>query len=188
MQEEKKRLRRLAAERTAALPAGYLAEAGRRIAERIAGLPEYRQAGTVLAFAGTAREIDTAPLLARIPADGKRLALPRCTAPGRMEARQVTDLSQLRPGAFGIPEPAADRPLLAPEDLRLIVVPCAACDRSGGRLGRGGGYYDRYLAVYRGCALLACPEALVMERVPMGPLDRPIPLLVTERGVYRRQN
>lgn len=185
MDEEKRRLRHDAAGRTAALPAGALRRAGQDIAEHIAGLPEYRSAGTVLAFAGTDREIDTAPLLDMILRDGKRLALPRCAGPGRMEARLVKDPALLRPGAYGILEPSPDWPLIVPADVHLVIVPCAACDRAGRRLGHGGGYYDRYLAVYAGQAALVCPEALVLDRIPQGPFDQAVPLLVTEAGVYR---
>ena len=54
---------------------------------------------------------------------GKARALPLCTGPGRMQARRVTDLSRLRPGRYGIPEPGPDCPELAPETLDLILVP-----------------------------------------------------------------
>ena len=185
MDEEKQAMRREAAEKARALPAGFLHQAGRTIASVVAALPEYARARTVMAFAGTDREIDTAPLLARILSDGKRLALPLCTGPGRMEARLVSDPARLRPGAYGIMEPEADWPRVPPDMVDLVVVPCAACDRSGRRLGHGGGYYDRYLAAYEGAAVLVCPEALVAERVPQGPFDRPVPILVTEKAVYR---
>lgn len=185
MDEEKRVLRQQAAARTSALEPGYLGMAGRSVAQRLAALPEYCRAGTVLAFAGTKREIDTGPLLAMILSDGKRLALPRCTGPGAMEARLTEDPALLRPGAYGILEPAADWPPVSPAEIDLILVPCAACDRAGRRLGRGGGYYDRYLARYEGSAILVCPQALVLDRVPQGPLDQPVPLLVTECGVYR---
>lgn len=185
--EEKRRLRQAAAERTDALPAGYLAEAGPRIAAHIAALSAYRSAGTVLAFASTAREVDTRPLLERILSDGKALTLPLCTGPGLMEARLVWDLGALRPGRYGILEPPADAPP-APENVGLTVVPCAACDRAGRRLGRGGGYYDRYLAAHPGPAALVCPEALIFDWIPQGPHDRAMGLIVTETGVYRSQN
>ena len=185
MCDEKQRLRREAAARIAALPDGYLRQAGRDIAARIAALPEYARARTVLAFAGTDREPDTGPLLARILADGKRLALPRCTGQGRMEAHLTADPGLLRPGAYGILEPAPDWPLVSPSETGLIVVPCAACDRSGGRLGHGGGYYDRYLAGYDGPAVLVSPEALILAHIPREPWDAAIPILVTEKGVWR---
>ncbi len=186
--EEKRRLRQAAAERTDALPAGYLAEAGPRIAAHIAALSAYRSAGTVLAFASTAREVDTRPLLERILSDGKALALPLCTGPGRMEARLVRDLGALRPGRYGILEPPADAPRPDPGAVGLTVVPCAACDRAGHRLGHGGGYYDRYLAAHPGPAALVCPEALIFDRIPQDPHDRAVGLIVTETGVYRSQN
>ncbi len=185
MNERKQQLRRDAAERISSLPEGYLQEAGLTIARRIAALPEYARAGTVLAFAGTDREIDTLPLLRRVLADGKRLALPLCTGPGRMEARLVSDLARLRPGAYGIPAPPPEADLLPPGDIDLVVVPCVACDRTGRRLGHGGGYYDRWLAAYPGPAVLACPQALVLDAIPQGPLDAAVPLVVTEQAVYR---
>ena len=182
--EEKRRLRREAAKRTAALPEGYLHRAGTAIAEQVAGLPAYRTARTVLAFAGTNREIDTRPLLERVLLDGRVLALPVCVGPGIMEARQVTDLAALRPGAYGILEPPENAPRLAPAEIDLIAVPCAACDRAGHRLGHGGGYYDRYLASYTGSAVLLCPEALVMDAIPHEAHDRTVPTVVTESGIF----
>lgn len=185
MDEEKRVLRQQAVSRTDALPTGYLRLVGRAVGRRIAALPEYQRAGTVLAFAGTEREIDTGPLLAMTLSGGKRLALPRCTGPGVMEARLVETPALLRPGAYGILEPAADWPPVSPAEIDLILVPCVACDRTGRRLGHGGGYYDRYLAAYGGPAALVCPQALVLDRVPQGLFDRAVPLLVTEAGVFR---
>lgn len=185
MDEEKRILRRLATARADALGPGYLRAVGQAVAKRLAALPEYRRAGTVLAFAGTDRELDTGPLLTMILSDGKRLALPRCVGPGQMQALLAEDPALLRPGAYGILEPEADWPPVLPAEIQLAVVPCLACDRAGHRLGHGGGYYDRYLAAYGGDAVLACPQALVLDRVPQGPFDRPVPLVVTESGVYR---
>ena len=185
MEERKTQLRRDAAARVRTLPEGYLRRAGQDIARRIAALPEYARARTVLAFAGTDREIDTEPLLRQALADGKQLALPLCTGPGRMEARLVSDLARLRPGAFGIPAPPSEGAPLPPEEIDLAVVPCVACDRTGRRLGHGGGYYDRWLAIYAGAAVLVCPEAMLLDAVPQEPFDAPVPLVVTERAVYR---
>ncbi len=67
-------------------------------------MPEYQEAQTVFCFVGTDREIDTRPILEDALAAGKTLCVPLCTEPGRMESRQITDLSQLDPRplrAFG---------------------------------------------------------------------------------------
>lgn len=183
--QKKRELRRVIRRQIAALPPEYLRSAGQRIAAWLAACPEYQRARTVLGFASTETEVDMLPFLRRALADGKRLAVPLCTAPGCMEARLITGLEQLRPGSYGIPEPGPDCPELAPTEIGFAVVPCMACDRLGNRLGHGGGYYDRYLTRYTGPAALVCPEALLQPVIPTEPLDRPVSPVVTELGIYR---
>ncbi|MBR1690300.1 MAG: 5-formyltetrahydrofolate cyclo-ligase [Oscillibacter sp.] len=185
IQEEKAALRRRVRRRLAELPAEYLRSAGLQMALHLRTTPEYAAAGTVLAFASTPTEADMTPLLLGILADGKRLALPFCTGKGIMEAREVRDLSELTSGSYGILEPGPQCPLVPPEEVELVAAPCMACDRAGNRLGHGGGYYDRYLAGCGSAVMVLCPEALIQERVPMGPLDRAIPAVVTEAGIFR---
>ncbi|WP_298033730.1 5-formyltetrahydrofolate cyclo-ligase [uncultured Dysosmobacter sp.] len=185
LDEEKQALRRAVRRQIAAFSPKYLRDAGEKIAARLDGCPEYRQARTVLGFVSMATEIDTLPFLRRTMEAGKRLTVPLCTAPGRMEARLIRGMDDLRPGSYGILEPGPECPRLAPAEIEFAVIPCVACDRQGNRLGHGGGYYDRYLAVYTGPAALVCPEALLQRSIPTGPLDRPIGLVVTETAMYR---
>ena len=145
---------------------------------------EYRRARTVFAFVGCGREIGTRALLERILSEGKELCVPLCTGPGRMECRRVQDLSVLRPGSYGIPEPPPEAPAAVPEDIDLAIVPCVGAAADGRRLGRGGGYYDRFLASYRGGTVLLCREKLIREEIPVTPLDYPIPWGLTEAGLF----
>lgn len=184
LSEEKYLLRQEVRRQAAALSPEYLKSAGERAAARLVRCPEYRCARTIFAFVSTAAEIDTTPFLRRVLEAGKRLAVPLCTAPGLMEARLITGLTDLRPGRYGILEPGPHCPFLPPEEIEFAVIPCVACDRAGNRLGHGGGYYDRYLARYSGVSALVCPEALVRRSVPAGPLDRPASMVVTEEGIY----
>lgn len=101
-----------------------------------------------------------------------------------MELRQITALDQLVPGIYGIPEPPAGSPLILTDSVDFAILPCVTCDHSGRRLGRGGGYYDRFLTHYRGGAVLLCRERLIREEIPVEPHDRPLPWVLTERGLY----
>ena len=101
------------------------------ILHHVLNTQEYRRAHTVFAFVGRADEIDTRPLLEQIVADGKRLCVPLCTAPGVMECREVRDLTVLRPGAYGISEPPDNAPAVPPECVDLAIIPCAGAAADG---------------------------------------------------------
>lgn len=183
--EEKQALRRRVRALEKELPPRYKAQSSAAIAATVLALPDYQDADTVFCFVGTAREIDTQPILTDALARGKRLCLPLCTAElGIMELRVVSSLDELVPGTYGILEPPASCPILTPDEVEFAALPCLSCDRSGRRLGQGGGYYDRFLSAYRGSAVLLCRERLLREEIPVEPHDIPIPWVVTENGLY----
>ena len=127
-QEEKQWLRGRMKELEAGLSSRYKTAADAAIAAHLLGMPEYLESETVFCFVGSDREIDTAPILQDVLARGKRLCIPLCTAPGIMEARQITDIAQLVPGRFfGILEPTADSPLVAVDEIDFAVLPCTTC-------------------------------------------------------------
>ena len=183
---EKKELRRLALARRDALCEKPRAAAGAEICRLLAELPELREARTVLGYVAVGSECDLAALYEALAARGVRLAFPVCGADGRMEA--FIPGGELVPGRFSIPEPdpAVSR-RLAPEELDAVLVPCAAFDENGTRLGRGGGYYDRYLPrCARTKAILTAFEAQRLPRVPCEAHDLRFSVLVTEDGVFRK--
>lgn len=185
VQEEKKWLRGRMKELEAALSARYKRESAAAIAAHLLGMPEYLEADTVFCFVGASHEIDTLPILQDLLARGKRLCVPLCTAPGVMEAREITSIESLIPGRFfGILEPPADAPVVTVDEIDFAVLPCTTCSRAGHRLGKGGGYYDRFLAHYRGGTVLLCREKLLREEIPVEPHDYPVPWVLTERGLY----
>ena len=163
--EEKQQLRATIRRLSAQLPFRYREAADRAIARHLLALPEYRSAGAVFCFVSAGREIDTRPILEQTLADGKMLCVPLCVADG-------------------ILEPPADSPALSPDQIDLAVIPCVTCSREGRRLGRGGGYYDRFLAHYRGAAVLLCRERLLRQEIPFGVHDYPIPWVLTEAGLF----
>lgn len=160
---------------------------GRQMARALFALPCWQQAGTVLAFASLPDEPDTAPILQQILADGKRLLLPRVTGDGTMDWVEIPHLALLQRGAYGISEPPAGLPPVCPPEDALALIPCLAVSPDGVRLGRGGGYYDRFLAHAKGSRLLLCPEALVLPGLPADDWDiRFTPEeILTEKGLLR---
>lgn len=182
--EEKQQLRKTIRALERELPTAYKAESSAAIARHLLAMPEYQEAGTVFCFVGTAREIDTTAILQDALDAGKRLCVPLCVGDGIMELRQITAFGQLLPGAYGILEPAGDCPRVEPDVVDFAVLPCLSCSHSGHRLGQGGGFYDRFLARYRGGAVLVCRERLIREDIPVEPHDCPVPWVLTERGLW----
>ena len=139
------------------------------MARALFALPCWAAADTELAFAAMPDEPDTAAMLRRALADGKRLLLPRVRSRTEMDWVEITALSQLRPGAYGILEAPANLPAFDTAALdggALALIPCLAASPDGVRLGRGGGYYDRFLAHYKGRRLLVCPTAALLDDLP----------------------
>ena len=100
-----------------------------------------------------------------------------------MSARRVTALSQLVPGAYGLPEPGRDCPEIAPEAIDVVLVPGTAFDAGGGRMGYGGGYYDRFLSANRCTAAALAYECQVIRRVPTEAHDVPMDYIITPAGI-----
>ncbi len=183
-QEEKQKLRQIVRRLEAELPVSYQTKSSAAIAARLLSMPVYQTAETIFCFTGVGAEIDTRPVLADALAAGKRLCVPLCTGPGLMELRQITDLTQLTPGAYNIPAPPPESVPVPIDGVDFAVIPCLTCSHSGRRLGRGGGYYDRFLSQYRGGAVLLCRERLIREEIPVEPHDLPVPWVLTERALY----
>ncbi len=152
---------------------------------RFLALPQTERAETVLLFCGTGREPDTGGIAETLLRRGKRVAMPRCLPGGGMEARRIRGPEDLSPGAYGIPEPGEDCPVLAGDEIDLILVPCVCCDRAGRRLGRGGGYYDRYLKDLSCPTVALCPDEWLQTALPADGWDRPVDLVLTGTGRWQ---
>jgi 5-formyltetrahydrofolate cyclo-ligase len=183
--EEKAALRRQLREKLAGMAEDDLKQADRQIFFNILISEEYDKAGLIFCFVGVGREIDTRPVILDALASGKRVAVPKCIGKGLMEAYEITRLSDLETGFFGLLEPGPHCPLVPREQIDFILVPCLSCDHQGYRLGQGGGYYDRYLArgPFRGAAL--CREQMLCPDIPHAAHDIPVPMVITDQRVYR---
>jgi 5-formyltetrahydrofolate cyclo-ligase len=142
----------------------------------------WQSARTVMLFAALRYEPDLVPLLN--PALGKRLLFPALEE-DFIIAREVRSAEDLVKSAGGIREPSGDRcPVVPSEEIQFILVPGLAFDAGGGRLGRGRGHYDRFLARLPDTALRCgvCFDCQMLESLPSEAHDIPMAALLTESG------
>ncbi len=185
LDEAKRALRARVLEARDALAQAVREQASAAITRRLLALPAFETAGAVLSYAGFGSEFDTSAFNAAVLTAGKALLLPRVDRARRvLRLHRVRDpLTDLLPGLWGIREPDPARCAeTSAETAGLILVPGVAFDAGGGRLGYGGGFYDRLLpgAALTASLAAAAFEAQVVDAVPMGPLDRRVELLLTE--------
>ncbi len=186
--KRKKELRKKVQELRDALPPEKRRELSRRIAENLWSVPEFAEAKTVLFFISFRSEVDTLPMIRRALQEGKRACVPCTNADDKsMVASQLLDLeNDLRLGNYDILEPKHEclRPV-PPEEIDVVLMPGVAFDLTGGRLGYGGGYYDRFLErCSPRCRLIAVAfELQIVERVPCADHDRHVHMIVTEERV-----
>jgi len=183
--KNKAALRKQLREKLAGLPENDLRQADLQILRNILALEEYGRSGVIFCFVGVGREIDTRPVIQEALTAGKRVAVPKCIAKGLMEAYEITRLSDLEEGFFGLLEPGPHCPAVSREQIDLILVPCLSCDRQGYRLGQGGGYYDRFLARGPFTGAVLCRETMLSPEIPHGDHDIPVSIVVTDKAVYR---
>jgi 5-formyltetrahydrofolate cyclo-ligase len=143
------RLRSWSRERVMALGQTEWDRASGQILSRLRSLEDYGSATDVAAFWPLAFEIPLRPVLEGILADGKRLWMPWLDAePGVMDMAPVSDLeTDLAEGKFRTREPKAELRGRRFPEAGLVLVPGEVFDLHGARIGKGGGYYDRWLAL-----------------------------------------
>jgi 5-formyltetrahydrofolate cyclo-ligase len=157
---------------------------GELVVLRFLSLPEVVAAGTVMAFWSFGSEVPMDPVITRLSEAGVRVTLPKI-AGGRLEARTWRPGDPVTETHFGAREPAAGR-LVDPATIDVVAVPGVAFDRTCGRVGYGGGYYDRFLASTAALrAAIAFGVQIEDEPLPRAPFDLPVDLVVTESETIR---
>jgi 5-formyltetrahydrofolate cyclo-ligase len=186
---EKELLRAEARRRLREAPEAELALAGAHIESAIWALPEVKSARTILLYASLGSEVPTDSIAEEARLRGIAVAYPRCL-PGEpeMTLHLVSSGDHLHEGGrFGIREPRLEAPTVGVEAIDVALVPGLGWDRSGGRIGRGAGYYDRLLGSsgWRGfvCGLMFAAQEF--PSIPMEPWDRRLDALVSERETLR---
>lgn len=163
------------------VPAEVRSAASQEACGRLLEKEQWREASTVLLYKPLPDEIDVEQLRLEALRCGKHVALPAYDSAHQVyEARLVEDPDRdLRPGRFGILEPAPNCRLAALNQLDLVLVPGVAFSLDGRRLGRGKGYYDRLLASVRGIRCGIAFEQQIVKAIPAEPHDMRMDYLLT---------
>ena len=174
------------AARDSLLP-GQRTAKSREIEERLFSLPEFKAARIVLFFASFRSEVDTGPMIQRALTFGKRVVLPKVKGT-ELALYEIADWERdVSPGTWGIPEPHENRPVRL-DEIDLVLVPGAAFDCQGNRLGYGAGFYDKLLSAFTKTTVALAFEAQIVPRVPAELHDIPIHKIMTERRVIEAKS
>ena len=169
----------------AAAAAAASAEICRRLSACLAERLRPEQPGAVFSYLAYGREVDLAALHQELWRQGRPLAVPRTQGlpAGIMQAVYLRSEDELTRTERGIAEPSAAAEPCPPEALAAVLLPGVAFDAQGGRLGQGGGYYDRFLARLSPQTLLigVAYDWQLAPTLPQAAWDRPVQLLATDK-------
>lgn len=165
-------------------------QAATDLAAHIAKLECYRDANKVALYLANDGEIATTVILEHALTSGKQCYLPRISAQEMFFLRYERD-DPLQTNRYGIPEPTKERESIGAENLDIVLLPLVGFDTSGGRLGMGGGYYDRCFA-FRAESISSNARPMLIglahhcqevDRIPHEHWDVSLDKIVSDKGV-----
>lgn len=172
----------------------YLSSASKAITSTLINSDAFNNAKTVMCYVSFGTEVDTKLIINECFKQGKTILIPiiikNADGTSYMEASELIEPTMdLAPGTMGILEPKVSSIRIKdPKTIDLIVIPGLAFDKNGNRLGYGAGYYDYYLKRVRDdCYQIAITfSCQLIEMIPIEEHDRPIPHIITERGLNQK--
>ncbi|MCL2152564.1 MAG: 5-formyltetrahydrofolate cyclo-ligase [Oscillospiraceae bacterium] len=183
LKDHKAKLREILHDEIAALPDGYIADSNRGIYLQAVSLKRFADARNIMVYYSVRREPDTIRIINAALSAGKTVALPYCLRGGILQARLVCNLIELKPAVLGIPAPMDTAPIMPPDELDLVIVPALTYDRTGNRIGYGGGYYDRFLKDIPAYTVGLARERLIRDKLPIEPRDVAVKCVITETDI-----
>lgn len=144
----------------------------------------YKNADNLFTYVSFDNEVDTHQLIRRALADNKNVFVPKVYG-DKMRFHKIESLDALKKGAMGILEPVTGA--ATETEQGLMIVPGIAFDRQCGRIGFGGGYYDKYLAENPSLIKIAVAyDFQIVEEIAMESHDIRPDFVVTPTTVYKR--
>lgn len=142
----------------------------------------YKKASVIFTYISFGCEVDTINFIKKALSDNKTICVPKVISKIEgMEAYKITSLNDLEKGYYGILEPKNHCQLINPSEINLIIMPGVAFDKTNGRIGYGGGFYDRYLKrVTSGTRKIALAYTFqVFDSIPTDEFDEKVDFIIT---------
>jgi len=145
----------------------------------------FLEAKVIMGYLAEPGEANIDPSLQTALSMGKIVCVPQILdGPGQMQAARLVSLKKLGRDRFGIRTPQEGAEVIAPEDIDLVLIPGQGFTAHGDRLGKGAGYYDRFLPRCTKAVPMAIGyEVQVVPEVPMNTYDAKVRYLCTEKAL-----
>ena len=174
---DKKELRRDIRLKKEAMTEREILDKSQALTEKFLKTDAYKKATAIYGYLSYNQEVRTEAILVQALADGKRVAVPKVFG-DEMLFIYISGMDQVAPGYKGIPEPVEDAPV-ADDPNALVLMPGIAFDKNGGRIGYGGGFYDKFLAKEPDHKTVAlCYDFQIVEDLPVEEFDIPVNMVI----------
>lgn len=183
MEQTKTELRKQYKQKRRALTPEQVSSASEKIRERFLNSNEYKDCNNLLIYVSQDNEVDTIEIIKQALADDKVVAVPKVYG-DHMHFHQIHGLDDLKAGAYGILEPAGCEVFHPAEG--ILIVPGIVFDKSGHRIGYGGGYYDRYMKLHSELTAIAFAyDYQVLSEISCEAFDERPDQILTPSEAYR---
>jgi len=190
MNENNKLRKQVLAQRDALAPA-LQHDKSLRIGRTLLDLLLLDNCATLLVYVAFRSEVQTSTIITTLLEAGKIVAVPlTLVREKRLRSIIIEDpVKDLSPGYCGIPEPKTSlihHKTINPATIDLVIAPGSVFDRQGGRLGYGGGYYDRFLSMEapQAARIALAYELQIVDKIRLEPHDQTMDMIITENSVY----
>ncbi|MCT4564445.1 MAG: 5-formyltetrahydrofolate cyclo-ligase [Maledivibacter sp.] len=158
------------------------------IIHRLMGLKAFKESKNIMIYLSFNNEVDTYKLMEDCFNNGKRVIVPYCIKEERkIVPSEIKDPDiELKTSSLGFKEPdLANLREVETEDIDLVIVPGVIFDKSGNRIGFGGGYYDRFLKRLKNTTITIaiCYDYQLIDKVPVDELDIPVGCIITDKRI-----
>ncbi len=182
---EKRLLRQQLRQWRNSIPAAEAEAAARTLYAQVHNIPQWQSRQHIAGYIAADGELDPAHLLVSLHDSGRQIYLPVIAAESELRFAPWHPGAPMRANRFGIPEPATGQPTVSAAALDAVLMPLVGWDRSGLRLGMGGGYYDRALEDYSGLRIGLAYTLQEVDSLPGEPWDIRMDFVVTERALHK---